>query len=246
MIDSFFNSLPEYLDLIIGYAPTLFIIIVPIAVFVAYQKTKNETQAAKETAARLGLKYINVADEMKAEKPNDALLLGLLSKWSTWAMAGTYNSVPVRVEQIVKAKQNRRLPREGDLGMSNPSSTSYRRGAIYNVSFEKPLPFDLKIHQNIKMDFAFMKGHDADAITSGDTELDKAVVISGEDEEKIKGWIDSSQIREALKNLYNALPSVNVNTNGLHYDELNGKPDYESVKSNLDALSSAAKKLVSA
>lgn len=243
MIDSFFDSLPEYLEVIIGYAPTIFIIVVPIAVFIAYRKTKNETEKAKESAARLGLRYINVADEMKAEKPNDALLLGLLSKWSTWAMEGTYNSVSVRVEQIVKGKQNRRLPREGDLGMSNPSSTSYRRGAVYNVDFVNPLPFDINIHENIKMEFAFMKGHDIDSIPSGDDELDKAVVVTGKDADKIREWIGSDQIKEALKNLYKAIPSANVNTNGLHFDELNGKPDYENVKANLDILSSAAKKL---
>ncbi len=243
MVDSFFDSLPEYLELIMGYAPTLFMIIIPVAVFIAYRKTKNEIKKAKESAARLGLKYINVADEMKAEKPNDAFLLGLLSKWSTWAMEGTYNRASVRVEQIVKAKQNRRIAREGDLGMSNPSSTSYRRGATYNVAFVKPLPFDINIRKNIKMEFAFIKGHEIDSIESGDDELDKMAVISGNDTDKIKEWICSDRIKDALKNLYGSLPFVNINSDGLHYDELNGKPDYENVKNKLDILSGAAQKL---
>ncbi len=244
MVDSFFDSLPEHLEMIMGYAPIIFMIMIPVAVFIAYQKTKNETKKAEESAVLLGLKYINVADEMKAEKPNDAFLLGLLSKWSTWAMAGTYNSVSVRVEQIVKGKQKRRSARAGDLGMSNPSSTSYRRGVTYNVAFLEPLPFDINIQRNIKMEFAFIKGHESDSIVSGDDELDKMAVISGNETDKIKEWIRSDQIKDELKDLYRSLPFVNVSSDGFYYDELNGKPDYENVKNKLDILSGAALEMV--
>jgi len=108
MVDSFFDALPEYIELLMGYVPVLIIIAIPIAVLIAYRKTQNETDRAKNTAGLLGLSYINVAEEMKDSKPKDSFLLGLLSGWSTWAMEGTYNNVQVRVEQIVKAKQNYR------------------------------------------------------------------------------------------------------------------------------------------
>ncbi len=243
-MDSFFNSLPEHLELIMGFIPTLFMTIVPIAVFVAYKKTKDETKKAQDSAGLLGLKYINVADEMKSEKPNDTFLLGLLSKWSTWAMEGTYNSASVRVEQIVKSKQNRRMSRAGDGGISNPSTTSYRRGVTYTVAFVKPLPFDIKVHSNAKVEFAFIKGHEIDSIPSGDAELDKIAVISGNDTDEIKEWISSDRVKDGLKDLFTSIPLANVSSDGLYFDELNGRPDYENIKNKLDILSGAARKFV--
>ncbi|MFC1591466.1 hypothetical protein ACFL43_02970, partial [Thermodesulfobacteriota bacterium] len=240
MVDSFFDSLPEYIELIMGYAPALFMIIVPVAVFIAYQNAKSQTRKARESAGRLGLQYINVADEMKDKKPNDAFLLGLLSKWSTWAMEGSYNGVSVRVEQVVKTKQTRRIAREGDLGMSNPTSTSYARGTTYDAVFPQPLPFDIRIRQNITIEFPFMKRPEIDSIQSGDTELDQMVVISGSDAEKIRGWLGSAHIKNGLRDVYRALPSANVDNRGLHYYELKGKPDYENIKNKLDVLCGAA------
>ncbi len=243
MVDTFFDSLPEYIELIMGYGPTLFIIIVPVAVFVAYQNVKNQAIKAQKSAGRLGLKYIKVADEMKDSKPNDAFLLGLLSKWSTWAMEGTYNSVSVRVEQIVKSKQTRRIARESDLGLSTPTSTSYDRGTTYDAAFAKPLPFDIRIHRNIKMEFAFMKSAEIDSIKSGDAELDQMVVISGSDAAKIMEWLGSDQIKDRLRDLYKALPSLNIDKRGLHYYELKGKPDYENLKTKLEVLCGAVQNL---
>lgn len=243
MADAFFDALPEYLELLIGYAPALFMVIVPAAVFIAWQKTKNETRKARESAAILGLSYSNVADEMKGEKPGDAFLLGLLSKWSAWAMEGTYNSVAVRVEQIVKSRQNRRIARAGDLGQSNPASTSYSRGITYDAAFARPLPFDVRVQRNSTMEFPFLKGPAREAIMSGDAELDHLAVVSGNDMEAVRQWLQSEHIQEGLKDVYRLLPAVTVSSDGLHYYELQGGPDYENIKKNLAILSGAARKL---
>jgi hypothetical protein len=245
MVDSFFDALPEYLELIMGFAPYLLMVAIPIAVFIAYRKTQNETKKAKETANLLGLSYINVAEEMKDSKPQDSFLLGLLSSWSTWAMEGTYNGVPVRAEQIVKAKQQRYNPNSSSVSVSNPTRTSYSKGTKYTASFKKPLPFDVVIRQHVRMNmpFGFPQPRADDSIGTGDEELDKLVFVSGSDKNSIHEWLNASQRKDALKNLYQALPSVNVNNDGLHFHDLHSKADYERLQNNLRALSEAALRL---
>ncbi len=53
MVDSFFDALPEYIELIMNYAPALCMVVVPLAVFIAYRKTKRETSQAQKTARLL-------------------------------------------------------------------------------------------------------------------------------------------------------------------------------------------------
>lgn len=245
MVDSFFDALPEYLELIMGFLPVLIVIAIPIAVFIAYRKTQNETKKAKETAGLLGLRYINVAEEMKESKPQDSFLLGLLSSWSTWAMEGRYDGVPVRVELIVKAKQQRYIPSSGSVSVSNPTRTSYSKGTKYVASFEKPLPFEVGIRQHLRinMPFGFPQPRADESLGTGDEELDKLVFVSGSDKIRIQEWLSSGQRKYALKRLYQALPSVNVNSDGLHFHDLHSKADYERLQSNLRALSDAVLKL---
>ncbi len=242
-MDTFFDSLPEYIELVMGNLSVLIVIAIPIAVFIAYQKTKNETEQAKKTAALLGLNYVNVADEMKDSKPQDSFLLGLLSRWSTWAMEGTYNSVPVRVEEIVKSKQQRYIERSDMVSVSNPTRTTYSKGTKYDASFEGLLPFDIIIRQNISMSFGLIKGQNADSIVMSDEELDKIMFVSGSDENKIKEWLNSEQRKDVLKKLYKALPSVNMNKDGLHLHERHSKADYERINNNLTLLTEAVQKL---
>ncbi len=184
-MDSFFDALPEYLELIIGYAPTLFMVVVPLAVFMAYRKTKRETSLAQKTARLLGLKYINVAEEMKAGKPGDSTIFGLLSGWSPWAMEGSYKKVPVRVELTVKSKQQRYIANSDQASVSNPTRASYSRGTIYTLSFEKPLPFDVGIHQKPEMPFGISKMLSSNSFETGDAELDGKLSISGSDPDAI-------------------------------------------------------------
>ena len=213
MVDSFFGALPEYIELLMGYGSVLFVIALPIAVFIAYRKTQNETNKAKETAGRLGLNYINVADEMKDSKPKDSFLLGLLSGWSTWAMEGKYNNVPIRVELIVKAKQQRYIAQSDSVSVSNPTRTSYSKGTAYVASFKEPLPFDVGIRQNAPIPSlvstlrsGIPQAHAADTIGTGDEELDQMLTVSGSDKNEIQEWLNSDQRKDALKILYQALP----------------------------------------
>ena len=214
MVDSFFNALPEYLDLIMRFAPVLIMVAIPVAIFIARRKTQNETKKAKETAGMLGLRYINVAEEMKESKPDDSFLLGLLSGWSPWAMEGTYNNMPIRVEQIVKVKQNRYIPQSNRVSVSNPTTTSYSRGTKYVASFNRPLPFHVDIYRKIKMPFGFPQLHEADAIETGDPELDQMLAISGDEKGKIQEWLQSVQLKDALKRLFQLNPSVCINREG--------------------------------
>jgi len=245
MVDSFFDALPEYLELLMGYAPVLIIIAIPIAVFIAYRKTQNETNKAKETAGLLGLSYINVAEEMKDSKPADSFLLGLLSGWSTWAMEGTYNGVAVRVELIVKGKQQRYIPNSDSVSVSNPTRTSYSKGTTYAASFEKPLPFDVVIRQNVRMNmpFSFPQSRADDSIGTGDEDLDQMLFVSGSDKNSIHEWLNSAQRKDALKKIYQALPSVNVNSDGLRFHDRHSKADYERLQNNLRSLSEAVLRL---
>jgi len=225
--------------------PVLVIIAIPIAVFIAYRKTQNETKKAKETAGLLGLSYINVAEEMKDSKPQDSFLLGLLSGWSTWAMEGRYNGVAVRVDLVVKGKQQRYIASSDRVSVSNPSRTSYSRGTTYTAFFEKPLPFDVGIRQHVRMQmpFGFPQARSEDTIGTGDEELDKLVFVSGSDKNRIQEWLNSDQRIDALKQLYGALPSVNVNCDGLHFHDLYSKADYDRLQNNLRLLSEAILKL---
>lgn len=235
MMDSFFDALPEYIELIMGYAP-LFIIIVPLAIFIAYRKTQNETKKAKETAELLGLNYINVADEMKESKPEDSFLLKILSIWSTWAMEGISDKLRVRIELVVKGKQQRYIAHSDRVSGSDPTRTSYSRGTVYSVSFEQPLPFDLRIRKNVKMPFGLSKLSADTAIETGDKELDQLIFVSGSDENRIKTWINSNQNKEALKKLYQTLPYAIINTESIHYHDQYNKPDYDHIKNNLTLL----------
>jgi hypothetical protein len=250
MVDSFFSALPEYIELLMGYAPVLLMIAIPVAVLIAYRKTQNETNKAKETAGRLGLNYINVAEEMKDSKPKDSFLLGLLSSWSTWAMEGKYNSVPVQVELIVKAKQQRYIAQSDRVSVSNPTRTSYSKGTAYVASFEKPLPFDVGIRQNAPIPSlvstlrsGIPQARAEDTIGTGDEELDQMLTVSGSDKNEIREWLNSDQRKDALKILYQALPSINVNSDGLRLRDQHIKADYYHLQNNLKLLSEAILKL---
>ena len=250
MIDSFFDALPEYIELLMGYGSVLLIIAVPIAVFIAYRKTQNETNRAKEAAGRLGLIYINVAEEMKDSKPKDSFLLGLLSGWSTWAMEGKYNNVPVRVELIVKGKQERYIAPSDRVSISNPTRTSYSKGTKYAAFFEKPLPFEVGIRQNVpapSLVGALRSGipqtHATDTIGTGDEELDQILSVSGSDKGRIQEWLNSDQRKDTLKKIYQALPSININSDGLLLHDQHSKVDYYHLQNNLKLLSEAILKL---
>ncbi|MFH2044322.1 MAG: hypothetical protein ABIK92_04155 [Pseudomonadota bacterium] len=243
MVDSFFDALPEYLELIMGYIPVLIIIAIPIAVFIVRRKTQNETNIAKQTAGMLGLRYINVAEEMKDKKPEDSFLLGLLSGWSPWAMEGTYNNIPVRVESIVKGKQQRYIAHSDRVSVSNPTRTSYSRGTTYVASFEKPLPFDIAIHKKVNMPFGFPQLHATDAIETGDEELDQMLEISGNDKSNIQKWLNLNQRKDVLKRMFRASLSVNINSKGLLLHDLHSKAEYDHVRNNLKTLNDTILKL---
>jgi len=246
MIDSFFDALPEYIALLMRYASAFLVIAIPVAVFIAYRKTKNETAKAKETAGLLGLTYINVAEEMKKSKPENSFLLGLLSSWSPWAMEGTYNTVPVRVELIVKANQHRYIPPSDRVSVSNPTRTSYSKGTAYAVSFEKPLPFHFSIRENVPVPSlvgmlrsGLSQSHADDTIGTGDEELDQLLLVSGKDKSSIQEWLNAHQRKDTLKKLYQALPSININSEGLRYHDKHSKADYDRLQGNLELLSKA-------
>lgn len=237
------NALPEYLELVMRFIPVLIMIAIPVALFIARKRIKNETEKAKNTAGMLGLRYINVAEEMKQSKPNDSFLLGLFSGWSPWAMEGTHNGVPVRVELTVKAKQNRYIPYHDRVSVSNPTRTSYSRGTTYVASFEKSLPFDISIHKKVNMPFGLQQFRAVEAIETGDEELDNALEISGEDKSKIENWLKSVKIKDALKNVYESIPSVSINSDGLFLYDRYSKADYHHLKNNLRLLSEAVVKI---
>ena len=246
MIDSFFDALPEYIALLMRYALAFLAIAIPVAVLLAYRKTKNESAKAKETAGLLGLTYINVAEEMKQSKPENSFLLGLLSGWSPWAMEGRYNTVPVRVELIVKANQHRYIPQSDRISVSNPTRSSYSKGTTYAVSFEKPLPFDVSIRQNAPVPSlvgmlrsGLSQSRTDDSIGTGDEELDQLLRVSGNDKSSIQEWLNSQQRRDTLKKLYQAFPSININSDGLRYHDKHSKADYDRLQSNLELLSKA-------
>lgn len=236
MVDSFFDALPEYLELIMGYVPVLIMIAIPIAFFIARRKTQNETNMAKQTAGMLGLRYINVAEEMKGKKPENSFLLDLLSGWSPWAMEGRYNNIPVRVELIVKARQQRYIAHSDRVSVSNPTRTTYSRGTTYAASFDKPLPFDIAIHKKVNMPFGFPQLHATDAIETGDKELDQMLDISGNDKSNIQKWLNSDHRKDALKKIFKACPSVNINSKGLHLYDMHNKAEYDHVRNNLKIL----------
>ncbi len=243
-MDSFFDKLPEYIEYVIANASPFIIVAVIIALVIAYRKTQGETKKAVKTADMLGLTYINVAEEMKKSHSKDAAVLGLLSNWSTWAMEGIFNKAAVRVELIVKGKQNRYIEFNDRVSMSNPTTTSYSRGVEYVVSFEKKLPFMVTIFQNIKMGFG-MTLNTAKKIDTGDETLDQMLFISGEDKKSIQEWLKPDHRKDALKKLINALPMVCINSGGLYYRDSKTKPDYQRIKNNLTLLSEAVQDLES-
>ncbi len=245
MADNFFDALPEYLELIMAYLPVLFTIAFPIAVYIAYRKIKNEISKAKETASLLGLSYVNVADEMTERKKNDSFLLGLISKVVPWAMEGKFNGIHVRVEQIVKSKQQRYIPNSGSTSVSNPARTFYSSGTSYTAYFKTPLPFDVVIRQNVSMSFGFgfMQKNAKDTIGTGDERLDQMLFVSGSDKNSVRKWLDSDKRKDALKKICQELPSVNVTSDGLHLHELQRKPDYVRLQKNLTLLSKVTPKL---
>ena len=245
MIDSFFDSLPKFLEFAIRYASVLVVIIVPVAVFISYQKTRNDTKRAISAAEKLGLRYINVADKMQKDKKEESFLQNFLSAWSTWAMEGTYNDVKVQIELIVKSKQERYIPFSDRVSVSNPTRTTYSRSTAYIVSFKKPLPFDISIYQKIKMPFGLshVQIQRPGEIKTGDEELDNMITISGSDESKIKEWLNLNMRNDTLKKLFKALPFVIIDNNGIRFRDSFSKADFDHIKNNLTILSETVLKL---
>lgn len=243
MIDSFFDSLPQYIELLMGYIPLLILIAVPIALFRAYSKTQKETKTARDSARMLGLSYVNVAEEMKKDNQSDSFISGLLSSWSPWAMKGEFNGVTMIVELIVKGKQQRYIPHFDRVNVSNPVKTSYSRGVDYFAGFDTPLPFDIIIRKNIDSPLGSFHNRGNDAIKTGDEEFDQLLFISSNKQQAVQEWLNVEQRRDALKELYAALPMVNINSDGLRFHDLNNKADYDHLKNNLTKLTKAVQKL---
>ncbi len=238
MVDSFFNSLPEYIELIMGFAPALIAIAIPIAVFIAYRKAQNAARTAKETAEQLGLKYINVTEEEKDDHPETAFLANLLAAWSPWAMEGTYNDAHVRVELILKTSRQRHMDSSN---FSNPTRTSYSKGVLYSVPFKDPLPFTIGISRAINMPF----GLEPNTMETGDEELDRTLSVSGSDKDKIQEWLNSGRRKETLIKKYEELPSLIVNNDGLQLKDQNSRADYNRIRNNLTLLIEMVLKLES-
>ena len=76
-----------------------------------------------------------------------------------------------------------------------------------------------------------------DTIGTGEEELDKMLLISGNDKKKIKEWLNSSQRRGALKKIYRVLPSISVNSEGLRLQERYSKVDFSRIQNNLKLMS---------
>ncbi len=242
-MDSFFDNLPEYIELLMGYASPVFLVAIIFAVFIAYRKTQNETKIAVKTSDLLGLSYINVAEEMKETNPKDSALLGLLSGFSTWAMKGTYNNVPVHVELTVKGQQRRYIAFSDRVNVSNPTKTSFSRGTEYTALFDNPLPFDINIQQNIQLPFNLSGANTAETIETGDPDLDRLVSISGKDKAEIQKWLKTGRRRGVLKNLFQALPAAYMNSSGLFFRDNHSKADYDHLKNKLTLLSKAIQTL---
>ena len=239
MVDSFFNALPEYLELAMRFFPLLLAVASPVALLIAYRKTQRETAQAQENAKLLGLQYINVAEEMKKNKPGDAGLLGPLKGFSSWAMKGVYNGVSVRVELTVKEKRQSYIPQSGSVSVSNPTRSSYSRGTTYTASFENRLPFDVSIGKNIDIPFGLGSAFKKDMLTTGDADLDKMLFISGTDQEKILEWLNTDQRKDALKRMYQEIPSVNVDQQGCRLYDRSKRADYPHLQKNLSVLTDA-------
>ena len=243
MTDSFFGSLPGFLEIAVRYFSILAVIAIPVAVLISYQKTKNETNKAIAAAEKLGLRYINVANEMKKSEKKDSSLPGFFSAWSTWAMEGTYNNVSVQVELIVKSKQHRYIPFNDRVSVSNPTTTTYSRSTAYIASFIKPLPFNIAVHKKIKMPFGLQHVQKTGEIITGDDELDSLITISGSNEKDVKEWLSSSYRKDALKNLYKKIPYAMIDNNEIRFRDPFSKADSDRIKNNLTFLCEAVKKL---
>lgn len=243
MVDSFFDSLPDRLNLIMGLVPTLITIAVPVAIILAYYRVKKETARARETAVRLSLGYINVAGEAMGGKKDGSFISKIFSGWSPWAMEGEFDGVKVRVELVTSAKRHRVIQSSTRLSESNPTRTSYATWTSYDAFFSEPLPFDVFIHRRIRMGFGFPSPGGADAIATGDAELDGMMSISGSDSSRILEWLNSGQRKEALIKLFKASPSVSIDSNKILLQDLYKKADHSHIRSNLTLLADAAKRL---
>ncbi|TNF98279.1 MAG: hypothetical protein EP297_08465 [Gammaproteobacteria bacterium] len=232
------DALPDHLTLIMEFVPLLITIAIPIALYVSYQKAQKEARNAQKLATLLNLNYVNVADEMKSRLKEKSIFLELFAKWSPWAIAGTYKGAKVRVELVVKAIQQRYLPTSTNIGGSNPSRSSYSKGILYSVDFDNPLPFTIGIREPINMPF----GLKADTLELGDQELEKMVSVSG-DSDKVLEWLNSGQRKHVLIKLYQTLPSVVVDSNGLQFRDENTKVDFDRINTNLSLLTHACTKL---
>ena len=176
---------------------------------------------------------------MKKNKPGDAGLLGPLKGFSSWAMKGVYNGVSVRVELTVKEKRQSYIPQSGSVSVSNPTRSSYSRGTTYTASFENRLPFDVSIGKNIDIPFGLGSAFKKDMLTTGDADLDKMLFISGTDQEKILEWLNTDQRKDALKRMYQEIPSVNVDQQGCRLYDRSKRADYPHLQKNLSVLTDA-------
>ncbi len=249
-MDAFFSALPEYIELFLEYAGIFITIAIPVAIWIAYRKTQNETGQAKKTADRLGLRHVNVAEEMKQTKPKDSLLLSLFSSWSPWAMEGVYNGVSVRVEQIVKSKQTRDNHASDRMNISNASKTTYSKYTAYVAYFDRPLSFDISIRPNIPVPSlvgmlraGLPQSGTGDMPGTGDAELDQILQVWEGDRDRFREWLNSAGNKNALKKVYQALPEASIDSDRIRYNDNYTKADYGRIQKNLELLRKSVKNL---
>jgi hypothetical protein len=112
------------------------------------------------------------------------------------------------------------------------------------------LPFDVGIQKNVSVPSlvdtlrsGIPQARAADTIGTGDEKLDKMLSVSGSDRNKILEWLNPGKRKGALKNLFQALPAINVNSNGLSLHDPHTRADYDRLQNNLNLLSEAIRRL---
>ncbi|HTY09313.1 MAG TPA: hypothetical protein VMF29_09135 [Candidatus Edwardsbacteria bacterium] len=213
-----------------------FLVVMPLALYLAYRRNKARQQAMKKIALQLGLQYQErspwtaatgpgpVPGQQRAGQPQQGGALGkALLQLTQPVITGKYNGWPVDIMTV------------------NENKTVYTK---FRLGFGRNLGLGLRVSANSFFQRDLFGG--GPRIESGNEDFDKRVLVRGNDQLKVKFLIKRPEAQRALLDAYRAFAEITVDDQGISCRLRGFLESYQKYQAVLAALCAVAAKLAPA